>query len=168
MSNGPLNINLDMSDVKTAVPIIADGHLTRWRLEKVTAKEVENKGNSVQFEYKLVQPAPTTDDGVIHPGDFGSTFFETIQLYAKPDAKDPKWFLKKIATRVDALIGTADKGNKAGKPERPVGFDANVIAQLIGKELIAQMKVRTGDFNGNEFNKVFFPPDLEKQAVGAN
>lgn len=158
-NTGPLDISIDLSQTRTAVPMVQDGHLCRWRLVNVTGAQTD-KGKSTKWEYDLVEPAPNTEGGTINPGEMGGKFFENIQLYAKPDAKDPKWFEKKIATRVDALLGTGDTGNASGKPGRPV-FNGELIPQLIDKELVAKMAVKTGDYTGNEFKTVYFPGDIK-------
>lgn len=157
-NEGPLDITLNISQAKTAVPMVADGHMCRWRLQKLSSVKGE-KGAQLKWEYHLIDPAPDSEGGQITPGAFGSIFFENIALYAKPDAKDPKWFEKRIASRVDALLGTGDIGNKKNKPVRP-DLTAETVSNLIGKELVAKMKVRTGDFIGNEFGSVYFPGDI--------
>lgn len=158
-NEGPLSINIDLSQTKTAVPMVADGHLCRWRLVNLTGASTE-KGNVLKFEYDLVSPAPNIEGGIINPGEMGAKHFENIQLYAKPDAKDPKWFEKKIATRIDALLGSGDAGNTKDKPTRP-SLSAETVPTLIGKELIAKMAVKTGEYTGNEFKAVYFPGDIQ-------
>ncbi len=155
----PLSIDMNLSGTKTAIPMIADGTMTQLRL--VSLKQTRNeKGPSLNFEYDLVDPAPDSDGGTINPGAFGSKIFEQIQMYAKPDAKDPKWYEKKIAQRVDALLGTGDEGNKKGKPTRP-NLSADLVSQLIGKVLVAKMKVQSDDlYTGNRIQTVTFPGDI--------
>lgn len=157
-NNGPLDISLDLNSTKTAIPMIADGHLCEWRLKNLTQAS-SDKGQTLKFEYDLVAPAPSTEGTEIRPGDMGSKFFENIQLYAKPDAKDPQWFMKKLATRIDALLGTGDEGNSKGKPTRPA-LSAATVPDLLGKVLLAKMAVRTGEYTGNEFKTVTFPGDV--------
>lgn len=156
---GPLSINLDTANAKTSVPMIADGQYARWRLTAVDVNDGD-KGQTLKFKYELTAPAPSTEGTPINPGDFGSTFFENIQLYSKPDSKDPTWFVKRIASRLDALLGTGDAGNAKGKPQRP-SFTGELIPTLIGKELVAKMKVRTGEYTGNEFGVTLFPGDVK-------
>lgn len=157
-NEGPLDITLNISQAKTAVPMIADGDVCKWRLHSIS-KAIGEKGPQLKWEYDLVDPAPDSEGGQILPGAMGSKFFENIALYAKPDAKDPKWYEKRIASRVDALLGTGDVGNKKNKPVRP-DLNAETVSQMIGKELVAKMKVRTGDYIGNEFGAVYFPGDV--------
>jgi len=155
----PIDISLNLSGTKTAVPMVQDGAMVRLRLVNVSLVSGE-KGNSLKWEYDLVDSAPDTEGGTINPGAFGSKIFEQIALYAKPDAKDPKWFLTNISKRIDALLGTGDEGNKKGKPTRP-DFNGELIPQLIGKELIAKMKVQNDDnFVGNRIQTVTFPGDI--------
>lgn len=158
MDNEPLSVSLNLSDTKTAIPMVKDGELVVLRLTNLSVTTAE-KGKTLKFEYDLVNPAPDTDGGTINPGAMGSKFFDNIQLYAKPDAKDPKWYEKKISTRIDALLGTGDKDNKKGKPQRP-DLTPQLVPQLIGKTLVAKMRVRVGDYTGNEIANVTFPGDI--------
>lgn len=115
----------------------------------------------IVFEWELTAPAPSTEGNEIKPGDMGSHFFENVALFDKntTDGSVPKWAQERIAKRIDALLGTGDPDNKKGKPTRPP-LSPQVIPTLIGKELVAKMGVRTGDFIGNEFTQVFFPGDI--------
>jgi hypothetical protein len=160
----PLDVNYDLSKAKTVVPLIADGHLCRLRLTNLSV-DTTDKGPSTKWEWDIVEPVPSTEGEQIRPGDFGAKFFENIQLYAKPDAKNPAWFVERIAKRVDGLLGTGDANNKKGKPTRPsiVVNDAGIrelAPQLVGKEIVAKMKVKTGDYLGNEIQTVTFPGDI--------
>lgn len=159
MDTQPLSISLNLSGTKTAIPMIADGTMVRLRL--VSLSQIKgDKGNTLRFEYDLVEPAPDTEGGTINPGAFGSKIFENVALYAKPDAKDPLWFNSVISKRIDALLGTGDPGNKKGKPVRP-DLSAEVVPQLIGKELVAKMKVQQDDnFTGNRIQTVTYPGDI--------
>jgi hypothetical protein len=155
-NEAPLSISLSLNEVKTSIPIVADGTMVKARLKNISQQVVENKGNSTKWEYTLVDPAPTVEGGTVEPG---FPVFENIQLYAKADAKNPHWFVEKIARRIDGLLGTGDRGNKKGKPERPE-FNAETVAMLIGKEVILKLKVKTGEYEGNEIDKAIFPGDL--------
>jgi hypothetical protein len=159
---GPLDISLDLSKTKTTVPMVADGHLCEWRLEKVGTRQAgEDKGKMVAFEWKLTQPAPNTEGGQIKPGEMGATFFENIALFDKntPKGVVPEWANKRIALRIDALLGTGDENNPKGKPVRPE-FNSETVSQMIGKTVVAKMKVKGGDFPGNEFGTLTFPGDI--------
>jgi hypothetical protein len=155
----PLSISLNLSGTKTAIPMVQDGAMVRLRLLSLT-QVAGDKGNSLKFEYDLLDPAPDTEGGTINPGAFGSKIFEQVAMYAKPDAKDPTWFHKVIAQRIDALLGTGDEGNKKGKPTRP-DLSSELVPQLIGKELVAKMKVQQDDnFTGNRIASVTYPGDI--------
>lgn len=159
MDTQPLSISLNLSGTKTAIPMVKDGELTELRLTSLSQIGTE-KGNSLRFEYDLVNPTPDNEGGVINPGGFGSKIFENVAMYAKPDAKDPKWYEGVIAKRIDALLGTGDAGNKKGKPTRP-DLSAELVPQLIGKTLVAKMKVQQDDnFTGNRLGAVHFPGDI--------
>jgi hypothetical protein len=159
MTTQPLDISLNLSEAKTAVPMVADNTMVRLRLVSLTQIKGD-KGNSLRFEYDLIDPAPDTEGGTINPGAFGSKIFENVALYAKPDAKDPRWFEKVVAQRIDALLGTGDKENKKGKPTRP-DLSAQLVPQLIGKELVAKMRVQADEqFTGNRVATVTYPGDI--------
>jgi hypothetical protein len=161
-NEGPLDISLDLTKKTTTVPMVADGHLCRWRLVNIS-KATGEKGDAIKFEYDLTAPAPNTEGGQIEPGKMGAKFFENITLYDKntPKGTVPDWAEKRIAQRMDALLGTGDVGNKKGKPERPV-FDATAASQMIGKEIVAKMKVGTDNNNNpqSNFGQVYFPGDI--------
>ena len=159
MDNQPLDISLNLSGTKTAIPMVADNTMVRLRLVSLSQTKGD-KGSTLRFEYDLVEPAPDTEGGTINPGAFGSKIFENVALYAKPDAKDPRWFEKVIAQRIDGLLGTGDEGNKKGKPTRP-DLSAQLVPQLIGKELVAKMRVQQDDaYTGNRIASVTYPGDI--------
>jgi hypothetical protein len=158
MDNQPLDISLNLGDTKTTVPAIADNTMVKLRLVSLSQQKTE-KGNSLRWEYDLVEPTIDTEGNALNPGAFGSKIFENIALYAKPDAKDPKWFEKRIATRIDGLLGTGDPGNAKGKPTRP-NLDAKLVPNLIGKVLVAKMRLRKDDFGGSEIASVTYPGDI--------
>lgn len=157
--SGPLSFNLDLSKAKTEVPQFAENQYVEMRFTELTQHESE-KGPSIKFRWELVSPAAGADGAPITPGTFGSTFFETIQLYAKPDAKDPKWFEKKISSRIDALLGTGDEGNKKGKPTRP-DFTPALVPSLIGKTAFLKFKAKTGEYSGNEISDIRHPSEMQ-------
>lgn len=159
MAAGPLSIALKTAATKTEVPKVADGTQTLLVLKSLT-QDRNDKGDFLKFEWVFKNPTPMADGSVVAPGQFGSTKFEQIPLYAKADAKNPEWFLEKIAKRIDALLGTGDDGNKAGKPTRP-DLDASVVSAMIGKEVVAKFKHR--EFEGvtrDEIDTVTFPGDV--------
>lgn len=172
---GPLSIKINTQDTKTGVPMFADGSWVHLRLTGLDSAAVENKGTVLKWKWELIDPAPSVDssrDGTcdpIYPGKFGSSYFESIQLYDKntdfsiPEDQRPApdWAVKKICARLDGLLNTGDPGNKKGKDARPQ-FDEQLVPQLLGKALWAQMKVRTGEYEGNEISKIMSEADYAK------
>jgi len=156
--SGPLSISLDLSKQKTSVPVIADGHNCRVRFVKCE-QQTTDKGESIKFEYHLLDPAPTVDGGQVK---VGFPLFENVTLYDKNTAPGqiPEWAMQKIAKRIDAFLGTGDPDNKKGKPERPA-FSAETVAAMTGKEAWAKVKAKTGDFEGNDISSMTFPGDLQ-------
>lgn len=159
-NTGPLDISMNLSGTKTAVPMIAEGHFATFRLVGLTQQNSE-KGPMLKWEYDLVNPAPNSEGGTIEPGKMGAKFFENVALFDKntPAGTWPEWAQKRVCQRIDALLGTGDKGNAKGKPERP-DLNSALVPTLIGKTLVGKMKVRSGDYVGNEFSNVFFPGDI--------
>lgn len=164
-NQGPLSIELALSDTKTAVPLVAHDHMTVLRLVNVTQKTVDRpngagQGAQINFEFTLVEPVPSADGAGIVPGAFGSTIFETVPLYAKADAKNPNWFKEKISKILDALLGTGDPGNTKGKPPRP-NLSAQLVPDLIGKTVVAKIKVDTYEgVTRNKIDTYTFPGDV--------
>lgn len=178
MSELPLDNSFDLSKTKTAFPLVANDTYAKWRVEKVTV--AENKlegpangrvhdgiGDYLTIEFSLVEPVSDTDGEQLLPGGVGSKFFDRTNLYAKADAKDPIWFVKRIAERIDALLGTSDADNKKGKSARPPinildpNFGPQLAELIMGQILVAKMKVSTYEgTTRNEFAKVHFPGDL--------
>lgn len=159
---GPLDISLDTTQTTTVVPLIADGVMARWRFTKVSRIMSKDNKPMLKWEWELVAPAPSTEGTPIEPGKMGSKFFENIALFDKnttPPAV-PEWALKRVAQRQDALLGTGDPDNKKGKPTRPP-FGAEAVGQMVGKEVIAKMSVKTdGGYTNNEFATLYFPGDI--------
>lgn len=152
----PLSITLDTTKQKTSVPMITDGHFCKVRLVKLEGTVNDGKPGT-KWEFQLVDPAPTTEGGQVQPG---FPLFVNIPLYDKEGGKGTAgWWLTKIAKFQDALLGTGDPGNKKGKPERPA-FGPDLIPSLIGKEAIAKVKVKTGEFEGNDIASLTFPADV--------
>lgn len=177
--SGPLSIAMNLAEAKVAFPICQDGVYVTWRCSKVSLDSRElkepssgvvenNHGKYLKLDFDLVDPAPDTDGQQILPGKPGSKFFDSTNLYSKNDAKDPGWFVKKIAGRIDALLGTADADNKKGKPPRPnidltsPTLDADLAALLVGKTLVARMRVSNSAEFGtrSEFGDIRFPADM--------
>lgn len=154
----PLSISFDLADVKTAIPIILDGHICRVRFVNVvqSLKDNDPAKPSLKWEFHLLDPAPTNEGGMVAPG---FKLFENIACYAKEGAQKPKWFLEKICKFIDGFLGTADADNKKNKPPRPK-FDANTVQMMIGKESFVKVKVKTGEYTGNEIASLTFPGDV--------
>jgi hypothetical protein len=142
MSNdNPLDIDIDLSDVSTTIPLIADNTRVKVRLNNIS--KGERDGNTiVKWDMILSEPAPTEDGQTVGPGFHLFTNFDMSQ----------DWLKEKMARFIDGFLGTGDRGNKKGKPERP-RFNAAAVGSLIGAEAIAKVVVqrsRKTDFVGNE------------------
>ena len=84
----------------------------------------------------------------------------TWRYTPSPKRKTQSGLEESIAQRIDALLGTGDKDNKKGKPARP-DLSGQLVPQLIGKELVAKMRVQQDDaFTGNRVATVTYPGDI--------
>lgn len=157
MSSGPLNISIDLTGVKTEIPAPAEKVWVRQKLVAVSTNSTE-KGNVLKLEWHFLDLTPRFGGGEpIKPGELGSKFFENIQMYSKPDSKDPDWWKKRIAERIDALLGTGDEGNAAGKPARPTAFNEG---DLINRECYALYKMETGEYAGAKISSLRHPSEM--------
>lgn len=161
-TSGPLNLTLNTAEVKTQVPKFVEKTYVKVRFAKLEQEEVPNKGTVLKFQYELVDPTPDQDGQTILPGQMGSKIFDSVQLYDKnTKAGDPapKWAMEKIGKRLDGFLGTGDKGNTKGKPDRP-DLSPEVAAQLIGQLAFMTFKNKTGDYDGQDIADIKFPGDM--------
>lgn len=162
----PLSITLGTQNATTSIPLIADNHLAKLRLQSITQSGPQGKRSwsQINFDFKLVDNAPTIEGAEVNAG---FPIFVSIPLGSKDDAnKTPAWAEKRVAQLLDALLGTGDKGNAKGKPARP-DLSAAIVPDLIGKEMIGKIIVRkyTGESgveqSSNDVSQYYFPADLE-------
>lgn len=153
--SGPLSTSFDLSGTKTTIPTIANDQWCKLRLTNVSEKpDDKQRGPVITWEWELAEPAPGSDGQTIQPGAMGSKLFDNIYCWAKPDSKDKDWFKKKMAARIDAILNTGDPDNKKGKAVRPGNFDAGLVSQMLGQCVLAKIKVKGGEFTGNEIDKI--------------
>jgi hypothetical protein len=147
----PLNITINLKEVTTALPLIVDGTAAHVRVKNIS--QVDRDGAViVKWELVLTEPAPTVDGAQANAGFPLFINFDTSQ----------EWMLQKMAKFIDGFLGTGDRGNKKGKPERP-DLDARVAADLIGKESLAKIviqKSKKTDYVGNDISSLTYPADL--------
>ena len=136
-----LPLSIKLSGVSTAIPLLANGVSGKFSVQAVTVDEPEGNRLWQQIKTKIVTThAMTRDDG----GDVQAGFplFITYPLGQKDDlTTPPEWSLKNFVLFIDAVLGTADEGNKAGKPTRP-NFDADLIPHLLGKEFWGKIGIK--------------------------
>jgi hypothetical protein len=147
----PLNITINLKEVTTALPLIVDGTTVRVRVKNIS--QIERDGVPIiKWEIALTEPAPTVDGQQAHAGFPLFINFDTSQ----------EWMLQKMAKFMDGFLGTGDRGNKKGKPERP-DLDAQTAAELIGKESQAKISIQKSkktDYVGNDIASLTYPGDL--------
>ena len=141
MDTQPLNININLGDVTTAVPLIVDGTMVKVRLKNIS--QTERDGNPIiKWEFTLSEAAPTTDGLQLQPG---FPLFSTFDI-------SKEFLLQKMARFVDGFLGTGDANNKKGKPPRPP-LNADTVTRMIGSEAMAKVTVvksKTTDYIGND------------------
>jgi hypothetical protein len=149
--NQPLNINVNLADVTTTVPLIVDGTMAKVRLKNIS--QTERDGNPViKWEFTLAEPAPTTDGLQVQPG---------FPLFANFDVSR-EFLVQKMARFVDGLLGTGDANNKKGKPARPA-LNAETVSRMIGAEAVAKItlvKSTKSDYVGNDIATMTHVDDL--------
>ena len=153
---GPLDITVKTSTAKTGIPIIPQGAWVEFKLESIVPEQGE-KGIVTKWKWTTTHPVSDENGKTLA---VGFPFFENIQFYDKNTSPEnpgvPEWAAKKISVRLDGLLGTGDEGNNKGYPVRP-DFSGDLIPNLIGKIIRAEMKKRTGEYEGNEFGKIVHP-----------
>ena len=153
--NQPLSISLNLADISTTVPLIADGTMARVRLKNIS--QTERDGNPViKWELTLVEPASTTEGDQVRAGFPLFVSFDTSQ----------EFLMQKMARFVDGFLGTGDVNNKKGKPTRPQ-FNAHIVSQMIGTEAMAKITViksKKSDYVGNDIATVTYLGDLAAAA----
>jgi hypothetical protein len=152
----PLSISLNLTDISTAVPLIADGTVARVRLRNIS--QTERDGNPViKWELALAEPATTTEGDQVRVGFPIFISFDTSQ----------EFLMQKMARFVDGFLGTGDPNNKKGKPPRPQ-FNAQIVSQMIGAEAMAKITViksKKSDYVGNDISTITYLGDLEPAAA---
>jgi hypothetical protein len=140
----PLDIDLDLSDVKTTIPLIQDTTV-KVRVKDITQTDRDgNKG--VRWELSLQEPATTADGLSVNVG---------FPLYVHFDPAQA-WMLQKMSRFIDGFLGTGDAGNKKGLPARP-RFNSECVRRLIGTEGIAKVviqKSKKTDYVGNDVTTI--------------
>jgi hypothetical protein len=158
MDTQPLNINLDLSQVVTTIPLIADGQTPLVRLKSIT--QGDRDGVVVlKWEFILVTPAQTQEGTEVRPG---------FPLFVN-FALDQDWLVQKMTRFMDALLGTGDTNNNKGRPARP-RFNAETAAQMLGGEAYARVIVtrsKKSDYVGNDVASLIHKDDYEKHQQAA-
>jgi hypothetical protein len=148
--NQPLNIHLDLSKIKTALPLIQEC-MTKVRLEDITENQRDG-ATIVKMEFHLTEGAPSEDGSRVNAGFPIFVNFDTSQV----------WLQQKLAKFIDGLLGTGDEGNKKGKPARP-DFGPELLPDLIGREAIAKVVItrsKKSDYVGNDITSLTFLGDV--------
>jgi hypothetical protein len=155
MSDQPLNITVNLTDVTTTVPLIADGTMAKVRLKNIS--QTERDGSPIiKWELSLLEPAPTTDGMQVQAG---------FPLFINFDVSR-EFLVQKMARFVDGFLGTGDAHNRKGKPARPA-LNSETVHRMIGAEAFAKIIVARSaksDYVGNDVSSLTYPGDLEAAA----
>lgn len=162
---GPLSIQT--STAKAAFPTLRDGLTSKFRLQQVSWSDPEGDRayGMYKFEFHTTVPADTRDNEIVQPG-FPVTVNVNMGTKETPN-EVPKMAITNICTILDALLGTADQPNNKNKPARP-DFDPqgnpSLIPSLIGKEIIATVKLTASKQNPDQLFcnlvKLTYPGDV--------
>lgn len=156
----PLSIAMELGDVKTAIPILANDHMALCTVEAIT-QSAHEKGPIITFKFKLAEPAPTYDGKEVQAGFPVS---QRVCLFDKntPAGEVPARSKEAIAKTIDAIFGTGDAGNQKNKPPRPA-LTPETVAEAIGKQVVLKFKAVTeGEYAGTEIKAAYFPGDLSQ------
>lgn len=160
MASGPLSITLSTSQIKTAIPQIADNSWVNLKLNAVKEGDIPNKGKTIEFEFQLAERATSADGTPIEPNGLGSKVFHTLFLFGKDG---PEAAMTRAAVDagkvIDGLLGTGDPSNNKGKPVRP-DFGPQVIPDLVGKNVFALTKLDPQ--YGVKIKEFRFPGDVTR------
>ena len=149
--NQPLNIDIDLGGISTAAPLIADNTTVKVRLQNITQSERDGTP-IIKWEFRLTEPAPTQDGGKVPAG---------YPVYVNFDTS-LDFLMQKMSRFVDGFLGTGDRGNTKGKPERP-RLNAETVSQMLGKEGYARISIqrsKKSDYVGNDVTTVINPADF--------
>lgn len=159
--SGPLSIKT--STASTAIPLIHDGTMARFRVNALTIEPPEGNRTwqQIKADCRTMDPTPSSEGTPINPG---WPVFVTFPLGTKDNldvAAD--WVAPAVAKFQDALLGTGDVGNKKGKPARP-DLDPADFPSYIGKEFVAKVGIKTDknnpEFVNNVLKNLTFPGDV--------
>lgn len=148
--NSPLNIHLDLSKVKTALPLIQEC-MTKVRLQDVTESQRDG-ATVIKMEFHLSDGAQTEDGGQVNAGFPLFVNFDTSQV----------WLQQKLAKFIDGLLGTGDENNRKGRPTRP-DFGPELLPDLIGREAIGKIIIsrsKKSDYVGNDIASLTYLGDI--------
>jgi AP2 domain. len=158
MDTQPLNTTLDLSQIQTTVPLIADGATPKVRLKNIT--QGDRDGSVViKWEFVLVDPAPAQDGTQVRAG---FPLFTTFDI-----SRD--FLVEKMTRFMDALLGTGDANNRKGRPARP-RFNSETVSQMLGAEAYARITVsrsKKSDYVANDIGSLIHKEDYEQRQAAA-
>lgn len=158
--SGPLNLTLPTGNAKTSMPKLVEDTYIKVRLNAIKQDTVENKGDTITFEFNLSAPAPNQDGGTISPGQMGSKMFHTLYLYGKDGAEAAALrATESISKILDGVLGTGDPDNKKGKQPRP-DFGPQLVPALIGQETLIKVRNPKGDRTSQDIVSFTYPGDV--------
>jgi hypothetical protein len=158
METSPLNINLDLSQIVTTIPLIADGQTALVRLKNITQGDRDGV-IILKWEFVLVNPAQSQEGAEVRAG---FPLFTNFYM-------DQEWLVQKMTRFMDALLGTGDAHNSKGRPARP-RFNAETVSQMLGAEAYARITVsrsKKSDYVANDIASLVHKEDYEQRQAAA-
>jgi hypothetical protein len=157
---GPLSITLNTTGATTALPLFEKDSTVRCAFVKVE-QDKNDKGDFLSFQFKTLDPAPAVGGREINTG---FPVFKRVFLYDKntPPGQVPERAVSDIARIQDACLGTGDKENDKGKPERPP-FGVECIPDMVNKEVFITFTLKPNQegVDQNEIKSIKFPGDVQ-------
>lgn len=156
----PISISIPTRETITVRPFFAPNQLLHVRCASVE-QDSNDEGPIVVAKLELLESALDNNGNKINPGELGSTYTHRIYCYAKEGSKNPTWFHAALAQLLDGLLGTSDKGNLKGLPERP-DFNAETVEMLFGRDMFIKLSLTDNTRGGlrNEIVAMIHPSQL--------
>lgn len=132
MSNTPLDLNINLSEVDTSMPRLALGdYILRVKEAKVAESSNTPGNNNLVVVFETTEEATGLNGETISPG-FQLTNWYPLQQSEKENAPD---YRKNIAILLDAVFKVKD-------PEDRPALTNDLLPQFIGEEVVAKVKLR--------------------------
>ena len=135
-ANAPLDLNIDLSSVETARPVLPAGNYV------AIVKAMEKQENKAKTGFNLVvhfaTVAPTTSIKG-SPVDAGFQIIDRYPLQPSQEKPDSNYWQVKLAQLQDAATGSSDEHRPAFNPQ-----------EILGKQVLLVLDVESSDEYGDQ------------------